>query len=520
MILVFDEFELDARKAELRRAGEAVALEPQVFALLQLLADNRDRLVTKDEIIEKVWDGRIISDSALTSRIKSLRAALCDDGEAQRVIRTLRGRGYRFVADARLKHAAREASAAQADAPDTAPTPALTARPSIVILPFRLVGVAGPYGGIADAVPDELITVLARLRWLFVIARGTAFRFRAPDQDIVEIGRVLGVRYCLTGVIELSGDDIVVAVELAETKNAGVLWGERFVARIDAIHEIREQIITSVVSSLELHIPMNEAQAARLASPDRLDAWSAYHLGLQHLYRFNRADNAAALALFAQAIERDPDFARAHAALSSAHFQNAFQRYGADRQADAAAARRHAERGVELDPLDPFVNFSMGRSFWVAEDIEGGTSWLDRAVALSPNYAQGFYARAWATTILGAAGAPREDVDMAMSLSPLDPFRYAMLGVRAFNCFVDGDIADAARFGEEAARAPGAHALIAAIAAALHALNGDEARAQRWADDIRARRPDLTRAAFFEAFPFQGPQHRARLEAALEQCGF
>lgn len=519
MILLFDAFELDARKAELRCAGAPVALEPQVFALLMLLADNRDRLVTKDEIIEKVWDGRIISESALTSRIKSLRAALGDDGEAQRVIRTIRGRGYRFVAEARLTRAASELNVSQIEAQATEQSATPMARPSIVVLPFRLVGVAGPYSGIADAVPDELITVLARLRWLFVIARGTAFRFRAPDQDIVEIGRVLGVRYCLTGTIEMSGDDIIVAVELADTKNAGVLWGERFAARIEAIHEIREQIITSVVSSLELHIPMNEARAARLASPDRLDAWSAYHLGLQHLYRFNRADNAAAVELFSQAVKRDPDFARAHAALSSAHFQNAFQRYNADRSADALAARRHAERGVELDPLDPFVNFSMGRSFWVADDIEGGTSWLDRAVALSPNYAQGFYARAWATTISGAAGAPREDVDAAISLSPLDPFRYAMLGVRAFNCFVDGDFAEAARFGEESARAPGAHALIAAIAAAMHTINGDEPRAQRWAKDIRARRPDLTRKAFFEAFPFQEPDKRAQLDAALAKCG-
>jgi len=231
MIYGFENFELDTLKAELRKDGADVALEPQVFSLLCLLIENAERLVSKDEIIEKVWDGRIVSDSALASRIKTLRAALGDDGKAQRFIRTAHGQGFRFVAETRNR-------AAPPSAPDERdePRPDLSAKPSIAILPFRLVGVAGANAGVADALPDELISVLARLRWLFVIARGTAFRFRPPEQDVVEIGAALGVRYCLTGTIEITGDKIVVAVELAETKNGGVIWGERFSTQIDDIH--------------------------------------------------------------------------------------------------------------------------------------------------------------------------------------------------------------------------------------------------------------------------------------------
>lgn len=522
MIYAFDDFELDAQKVELCGSGAAIALEPQVFALLLLLIENQERLVSRDEIIEKVWDGRIVSESALSSRIKALRAALGDDGKAQRYIRTVHGRGFRFVGEARIARSS-VVVVSDADEPQTPPQPQRP-RPSIAVLPFRLVGVAGAAASVADALPDEIIAVLARLRWLFVIARGSTFRFRPPQQDACEIGAALGVRYCLTGAIEIIGQRVTIAVELSETSGASVVWGDRITTTLDEIHEARERIIASVVAALELHIPRHEADAARLISPDRLDAWSAYHLGLQHLYRFSSADNARALGLFEKAVALDPRFARAHAALSSVHFQNAFQRYGDNRDVDVARARKHAERSVELDPVDPFANFAMGRVYWVENDILGGVGWLDRSVSLSPNYAQGVYARAWANAIAGAGEGivegVAEDAKLALSLSPLDPFRYGMIGVRAFAALASGDTTAAARLGDEAARAPGAHALIASIAAATHSIDGDEVRARFWADNVRSRRPDMTSARFFEAFPFKDPVVRAKIAAALERCGF
>ncbi|MEZ5972912.1 MAG: winged helix-turn-helix domain-containing protein [Hyphomonadaceae bacterium] len=517
MIYAFDDFELDAQKVELRGNGAAIALEPQVFALLLLLVENQDRLVSRDEIIEKVWDSRIVSDSALSSRIKALRAALGDDGKAQRYIRTLHGRGFRFVGEARLAQDLSPPSVSVTAELDSPPPQPARPRPSIAVLPFRLVGVAGDAASVADALPDEIIAVLARLRWLFVIARGSTFRFRPPHQDTREIGAALNVRYCLTGAIEITGKRTTIAVELAD---ASVVWGDRFTALLEDIHDTRERIIAAIVAALELHIPRHEADAARLISPDRLDAWSAYHLGLQHLYRFSGADNARALGLFEKAVTLDPRFARAHAALSSAHFQNAFQRYGDNRDADVLNARRYAERSVELDPVDPFANFAMGRVYWVENDILGGVAWLDRSVSLSPNYAQGVYARAWANAIAGNGADVAEDAKLALSLSPLDPFRYGMIGVRAFAALANGDTSAAARLGDEAARAPGAHALIAAIAAAVHSIDGNEERARFWSDNVRSRRPGMTSATFFEAFPFSNLVVRAKLAAALAHCGF
>ena len=526
VIYRFAEFELDLARAELRADGESRALEPQVFALLALLVENRDRLVSRDEIFEKVWDGRVVSDAALASRVKSARQVLGDDGKSQRFIRTLHGQGFRFVAVARaVLGSAPVAASGKSETPvgtGTGAAHALStlAKPSIAVLPFRLVGGAGPYGAIAEALPDELIVDLARLRWLFVTSRGSSFRLRAADADMVEIGRLLGVRYVLAGSVEVAGPRLSVSVELVDTRDAGVVWAERFDNALADVHRVRDEIRSSVLAALELRIPEHEAELARLNVSEDLDAWSAYHLGLQHVYRFNRQDNAAAAGLFTRAIGRDPAFARAHAGLSFVHFQTAFLRHTDDLAGAVGLARRFADRAVELDARDPFVNFAMGRTHWLSGDLEAALPWLERATALSPSYAQGIYARAWTETLAGQALVGRRHVDLAMRLSPLDPLHYGMLGTRAFSHLMLGEDADAARWAERAARAPGAHVLIAMIACAAQALAGNEAASRAWAANVRERNPALTRGDFFRSFPMKSEDARVRVSGALAARAF
>jgi TolB-like protein/Flp pilus assembly protein TadD len=527
MIYQFGPFELDLAKVELRTDGQALPLEPQVFALLAYLVEHRERLVSKDEIFEIVWDGRVVSDSALSSRIKSARKALGDDGRSQRFIKTIHGQGFRFIAEVRTERDdALELAAIRAGRNDVTPAivPPVTtdsiSRPSIAVLPFRLIGDAGPYVTIADGLPHELITELARLRWLFVIARGSSFRLRGDDLDLREVGRLLGVRYCLSGIVELSGQQLAVTTELVDTRGGEVIWGERYTGVIDDVHAVRAEIRSKILTSLEIQIPLHEAADARLTVTDNLDAWSAYHLGLQHIYRFNRKDNAMAAELFGRAVTQDPGFARAHAGLSFVHFQTAFMRQTDDIEGEIALARSCAQRGVDIDPLDPFVNFTMGRSFWLEGDLDRALAWLERSTSLSPNYAQGIYASAWTETMAGNELDGRRHIDLAMQLSPLDPLYYAMLGTRGFSHMMQGEDAEAARWTERAARSPGAHVLIAMIAATAQLLAGNESVARSWVENVRERNPLLSRADFFRAFPVKPVALRSRISAALEKLGF
>lgn len=527
MIYCFGRHELDDAAYELRADGAALDLEPQVFALLALLVENRDRLVSKDEIIEKVWDGRAISDSAIASRIKSARRILGDDGKSQRVIKTIHGLGFRFIAPVTVSHgcAIRPISNAgdplEVDNADPADRPLeRSSRPSIAVLPFRLIGGGERCATLAIALPAELISELSRLRWLFVTARGSSFRLRVAESEMSEIGRLLRVRYCLTGAIEVLDRRVAITVELVDTLNEGVVWAERFSGRIDDVHAIRAEICSHVLVALEVQIPIHEAALARVNPSENIDAWSAYHLGLQHMYRFNRVENAAAAKLFERAIALDPWFARAHAGLSFVHFQIAFMRYTDDLSDELCEARRCADRGLELDPLDPFVNFTKGRTYWLEGDLDGSFTWLERATQISPHYAQGIYARAWSEALAGRTADSQAHVDLAMRLSPLDPLHYAMLGTRAFTHIAANEDAEAAAWAERAARSPGAHVLIAMIATAAHALNADTVRAGAWAANVRTRGSALTREDFARAFPMKPPVMRERVLRALAQYGF
>jgi TolB-like protein len=519
MLWRFGPFELDAGRCELRRAGLVIPVEPQVLALLVLLVTHRDRLVSRDELVDRIWNGRIVSESAIASRIKSARHALGDSGEAQIWIKTAHGLGFRFIGDAEEVAPRLPAAATVTDAAPVAAAPAESWRPSIAVLPFRLIGDPGPFGVVADALPHDLISDLSRLRWLFVIARGSSFRFRDADQDVGAVGQALGVRYCLCGTIEIAGPRIIVSLELSDARDQGIIWSDRYASPLEAVHEIRERIAKNVVAALEVQIPLHEAHGARLRAPERLDAWSNYHLGLQHMYRFTQADNQAAIALFRRAVAQEPDFARAHGGLSFSHFQNAFLRYPGDVEAERSAARRHAEQALTIDSFDPFANLTMGRSLWLVGDVADSVAWFDRAIALNPNYAQGVYSRAWAETMLCNGDAGVRDCNDAMALSPIDPLRYAMLSAGGMAHLVRGELDKAAEWSDRGARTPGAHVLIEVIAGACNALAGNSERAHYWAQRTRQAGATVTSDDFFQAFPFKDDAMRTRIAEGLETMG-
>jgi TolB-like protein len=511
----FGDFRLDPGRFELSRHGEPVRLEPQVLALLIHLVRHRNCLVTKDEIVAEVWQGKAISDASISSRIRSARQAVGDSGAQQAVIRTVHGRGFRFVADVTDLPPAQAAKDA-----DRQPVEHPAGRPSIAVLPFQPLGMPGSLAFLGEAIPHEIIQALSRMRWLAVIARGSSFRFRQVSPDLDLVATALAVRYVLTGVIESRNGKLAVALELADTTSQEILWADRIEARLDGIDDLRSQIVTQLVAALEIHIPLNEARIARVHGPEGLDAWANYHLGLGHLYRFTAADTALAQNCFERAVAADPQFSRAHAGLSFTSFLDAFLHLSPDPEAATRAARRHAEHSLELDPLDPFANFTMGRSHWLTDEPEVAADWLARATALNPNYAQGFYASAFTAMLTGNATATFAALDASLHLSPLDPLLYGVYGVRAQMLIQQEDYQAAARWANRAATTPGAHFLISMIALAANGLAGRHEEAARWRQDVRRRKPDATSADYFAAFRTRDSASRGRIAAVLRHHGF
>ena len=278
----------------------------------------------------------------------------------------------------------------------------------------------GPTRAIADALPHELIAELSRLRWLFVTARGSSFRLRAADADLGEVGRLLGVRYCLVGHGRGRGrEPRGHGRARRHARRRRGLGATASRARSTTCTRSARTIRARILAALELQIPLHEATLARLDVTENLDAWSAYHLGLQHMYRFNRDDNAAAAALFERAIARDPGFARAHAGLSFVHFQTRVPAHTDDVAGEIAARAplRRARRSSSIRST------RSSTSRWAAPSGSRATSTAaspgsSARPPISPNYAQGIYARAWTEALAGRGVEGRGHVDLAMRAEP------------------------------------------------------------------------------------------------------
>jgi DNA-binding SARP family transcriptional activator len=351
-------------------------------------------------------------------------------------------------------------------------------RASIAVMPFvDRSAAAGPRGGAADALAHDVITRLAKLRSLFVIAQGTVFALHDRRIGPEEAGRMLNVDYFVGGAIQRSGNRLTVTVELAETRTARIIWAETFNhASNDALlvlDEIGDRIVASIAGEIELV----ERNRAVLTPPNSLDAWGAHHRGLWHMYRFNKADNALAQHFFESAVRLDPTFARAYAGLSFTHFQNAFQGWE-DRQPQVDRAFDAAGRSLMIDDRDPAAHWAMGRALWLRGRHDECLTELERSIDLSPNFVQGHYTLAFVHSQVGDPQAAIASSDHSRDLSPFDPLLFGMLGARAMALVRLGRFAEAADWAVKAAARPNAHAHILAIAALCLALANrlDEAR--------------------------------------------
>ena len=283
---------------------------------------------------------------------------------------------------------------------------------SIAVMPFvdHTAGhTAGPdpRGGSADALAYDVITRLAQLRSMFVIAQGTVFALHERKVGAEQAGRMLNVDYVVSGSVQRRGTRIKVTVELTEARSARIVWSEIFNQKLDDAFEVLDEIGNRIVASLASEIELIERNRAILKPPSSLDAWEAHHRGLWHMYRFKRAENERAQHFFATAVRLDPTFSRAYAGLSFTHFQNAFQGWS-KRAPEIERAYQTAVQSLMADERDPAAHWAMGRSLWLRGAHEGCVGELERAIDLSPNFAMGHYTLAFVHSQAGDAQAAIE----------------------------------------------------------------------------------------------------------------
>ena len=372
----------------------------------------------------------------------------------------------------------------------------MTRRASVAVMPF--VGQASDGelpGGISDGLAHDVITRLAKLRNLFVIAQGTVFALSERQIEPQQVGGMLNVDYVVSGTSQRRGDRLDVTVELAETRSARMVWAEVYSQSFENTFVVLDEIGDRIVASIASEIETVERNRAVLKPPSSLDAWEAHHRGLWHMYRFNRADNERARRFFQKAVALDPTFSRAHAGLSFTHFQNVFQGWNAPApEIDRAFAA--AGQSLMADDRDPAAHWAMGRALWLRGRQDQAVAELESAVDLSPNFALAHYTLAFVHSQGGDAAAA------IRRLSPFDPLLFGMLGARAMALVRLGRFDEAAEWAMKASNRPNAHAHIQAIAAYALALAGrlDEARAKL--GFVRTSLPHYDVDAFLTAMKF------------------
>jgi DNA-binding SARP family transcriptional activator/TolB-like protein len=384
-----------------------------------------------------------------------------------------------------------------------APTPPTRRRASVAVMPFVEAG-AGPAdrGRLADGLTEDIITGLAKLRVLFVIARGTVYALADRDVGPQEAGRILNVEFVVTGRVRRTGPRVSVVVEVAETCDARIVWSDELECATDDTLRVLDRMIDRIVTAIADEIEAAECKRAMLKPPGSLDAWEAYHRGLWHMYRFNDHDNRSAEQFFRASIERDPTFARAYAGLSFAHFQNVFLDLTDDRDHQIEQAFATAAQSVATDDRDPAAHWAMGRALWLRGAQDESLAELRHSIDLSPNFALGHYTVGF---VESQSGDPRSAIaatDHSRELSPFDPLQFAMLATRAIAHVRLGELPEAAEWAVKAAARPNAHTHILAIATGCLTLaeRRDEARA--YAARIRSRQPTYRVEHFLRAFRF------------------
>ncbi|WP_085884446.1 winged helix-turn-helix domain-containing tetratricopeptide repeat protein [Oceanibacterium hippocampi] len=518
MTFMFADCVLDPERRELTRAGGPVAIGPQVFDLLLYLVENRGRVVSKDDLLDAVWQGRIVSESTLASHINAVRRAIGDSGQEQRLVRTVARKGFRFVGNVngsgRLPDGPAEPVKAEPD------MLVLPDKPSIAVLPFlNLSGDAGQ-DYFADGVVEDIILALSRMRWLFVIARNSSFRYRGRTGDVKQVGRDLGVRYLLEGSVRRSAGRVRITGQLIDAGSGVHLWAERFESTLDDIFELQDQVAECVVGAIAPQIERAEIERARRKPPRSLDAHDHHLRGVACVQRGTRDALDEALLSFRRAIELDPDYAAAHGMAAWCHFWRKVNGWMTDGRHDVAEGIRLARRAVELGRNDAVALTRAGHVLGHLDgDLDGAVDLLDRALLLDPNLASAWFLSGFLKVWRGEAEDALERFARAMRLSPLDPEIYRMQAGTAAAHYLAGRFEAALSWAEKSSREMPSFLLVAAVIAACHAQAGRTEEARQAMRRLRELDPALRLSGLRDWLPIQRPEDLSLFAEGLRRAG-
>jgi TolB-like protein len=515
MLYVFDDYVLDTDRRELRRRSAAIDVEPQVFDLIAYLVQNRDRVASRDDLIDSVWRGRVVSESTLSSRINAARTALGDSGATQRLIRTLPRKGVRFVGEVREGETMAEPLQAAA-----AVAPASMDGAAIAVLPFTNMGGDAEGDYFADGMAEEIITALARCGGLLVIARNSSFIYKGRSVDIRQVGRELGVGYVLEGSVRRHGPQLRVTAQLIETTAGTHLWAERYDGTLDGVFQLQDHIAESAAAAIEPKLRYAEVDRVRRKPTESLEAYDLWLRALARFGEFTRESIAAAQHLLTQALTIDPDYVQAMASSAYYHAQCHFQGWLPPASEERGHAIALAYRAVRLAPNEPNVLWQAAFAVWTFE--QSGPRSLElfrRSLQINPNSAAGLAMAGWVEAANGDAVAGRALLERSIRLSPRHPRLWFAYTGMAITSHLEQNYEECIAWAEKALVQHGRFAVALRMLAAALVNTGQLERARAAMAEALSIEPDMTLSGLTSRIPLGDTPMLQNYRAALLRAG-
>jgi TolB-like protein len=521
---VFADFVLDTDRRELRRSSELIAVEPQVYDLLLYLLRHRDRVVTKDDLIDSVWGGRITSDATLTSRIYAARKALGDSGQHQKLIRTIPRKGLRFVGEVQTQSEVDDLGALCAEPPlvelgeqPRAPLP-LPDRPAIAVLPFVNMSDDPEQDYFSDGISEDLTTALSRLRWFFVIARNSSFAYKGTSVNIKQIAENLGVGYVIEGSVRKEGDRVRITAQLNDVATGSHLWAERYDRDVSGVFAVQDEITEAIVASIEPQLYAAENFHAKRRTPDSMDAWGLVMRALSHFWRVTRADYVIAQELLEKAIAIDPHYGQALAVLSASHTFCAYNGWS-EMATSVPIAERAALAAIRADSEDPWAHHALGCVHVLLRRFDDGLAEFELALSLNPSFALALSVYGLALAFCGRWEEAGLATAKALRLSPRDPFAAIYNGIASHAQFVGRNYEEAMRLASASIRLRADHVSGYRMLTAAAAMAGQAEIATAALQELRRGQPDFSLAWIAQNLPYKYQADRDHYLEAFRRAG-
>lgn len=560
------EWTVEPASGQLRQGDMTRKLEPRVMDLLMALAQRPGEVLSREQLEQEVWSGRVVGYDALSSAIIKLRKALGDDPYQPRYIETISKKGYRLIAQCS------DAASSSAPVPEAAggvqpaaaaasvpfkpvwsliavltfaliiallfwwlswqeqagdeKSPAIPATsgvaaalPSIAVLPFR-----SSHNGdtaqswFSDGITEDLITDLSRLSSLRVIARNSVFGFKHSNPEPRDVARMLGARYIVQGSIRRADRQVRINVTFVDGHSGLNLWAARFDGSLDEVFVLQDQVVKKIVTALSLRLSETERAALDRRLTDNLDALQEYFWGRANYGSSTKLENEATRKRYRRAIELDPDFAQAYAALALTHLDDWRRQWSRDREESIRQAFALANKAIAIDPSVPQAYFTLGYIYlYTRDDHDRAIVEARKALALDPNFADGY-------ALLSSAhffrGEPEKSLPLdrkAMTLNPASSFLYYVHLGRSY--YFQGDYRRALRAFRQADTRNHTYVTNHVWLAATHAQLDQPDEAAWEVDQIHILQPDFSLPHWLTTRPFRNSAHRTHLVAGLRKAG-